>query len=312
MNHDALESLRIRPIPPEESRQALSLLVSRLPEAEQSRALEMLLTPTGEHPAIREGLFGAYRGNRVVGAVFAQTQPGRTASVWPPRTLPGEPRDTAIGLLEAVCRCLGAQKVRMAQTLLASNAQDDGATLLEGGFRRLSDLLYLVSPSSEFPKMASTGSLEFEPYGPANHRRLAAVVAATYEQTLDCPELNGVREVDDVLAGYRASGVFDASRWLIARHAGTDVGCLILSDFPEHDNWELVYMGVLPSARGHGWGMEMVRYAQWCAGQAGRARLVLAVDSVNAPAIGVYAAAGFQAWERRTVYVRVFAEQPSK
>ena len=91
---------------------------------------------------------------------------------------------------------------------------------------------------------------EFEPYEPANHRRLAAVVEASYEQTLDCPELNGVREMDDVLAGYRASGVFDASRWLIAQYAGADVGCLLLSDFPEHDNWELVYMGVLPSAAG--------------------------------------------------------------
>jgi RimJ/RimL family protein N-acetyltransferase len=50
----------------------------------------------------------------------------------------------------------------------------------------------------------------------------------------------------------------------------------------------------------------MVRYAQWRAGQAGRARLVLAVDAANGPAIRLYAAAGFQAWDRRTVYARIF------
>jgi RimJ/RimL family protein N-acetyltransferase len=32
----------------------------------------------------------------------------------------------------------------------------------------------------------------------------------------------------------------------------------------------------------------------------------LAVDAANEPAIAAYAAAGFQAWDRRRVYLRVF------
>ena len=32
------------------------------------------------------------------------------------------------------------------------------------------------------------------------------------------------------------------------------IGCLILTDYPEHAIWELIYMGVLPAARGRGWG----------------------------------------------------------
>ena len=87
---------------------------------------------------------------------------------------------------------------------------------------------------------------------------------------------------------------------------GDDVGCLLLTDFPEHENWELTYMGVAPSARGNGWGAHIVRYAQWRARLADRLRLVLAVDADNGPAITLYAAAGFQAWERRTVFVKVF------
>ena len=92
-------------------------------------------------------------------AVLAQIQPGRTASVWPPRTVAGEPGTTAVGLLDAVYHFLVEQKVCMAQTLLASDAQDDGAVFSEAGFRRLSDLLYLVSLSSEFPKVPPTGAL---------------------------------------------------------------------------------------------------------------------------------------------------------
>ena len=138
-----------------------------------------------------------------------------------------------------------------------------------GGFHRLSELLYLVCLNSEFPTAPLPTSLEFEVYSPANHRRLAAMVEATYQKTLDCPQLNGVRQIEDVLAGYRGCGVFDESRWLIVRHGGSDVGCLLLSDYPDYDNWELVYMGVAPWVRGKGWGIEIVRYAQWRAAASG-------------------------------------------
>jgi GNAT superfamily N-acetyltransferase len=65
-------------------------------------------------------------------------------------------------------------------------------------------------------------------------------------------------------------------------------------------------MGVLPAARGHGWGAGIVRYAQWLAGQAARGRLVLAVDAANAPALRMYAAAGFRQWDQTSVFLRIF------
>ena len=104
----------------------------------------------------------------------------------------------------------------------------------------------------------------------------------------------------DVLAGYRATGSHDPQRWLLVRHEGRDVGCLLLSDYPEQGNVELVYMGVVPEARGEGWGMHIARQAQWLARQAGRPRLVLAVDAANAPALRIYLALGFRPWDRRT------------
>ena len=65
--------------------------------------------------------------------------------------------------------------------------------------------------------------------------------------------MNGVRSIDDVLQGYRATGHFDPERWFIVRHQGEEIGCLILTDYPEHATWELIYMGLLP-ARGAGAG----------------------------------------------------------
>jgi hypothetical protein len=80
---------------------------------------------------------------------------------------------------------------------------------------------------------------------------------------------------------------------------------LLLADYPEQENWELLYVGLIPSARGHGWGREITRHAQWLTRQARRPRLVLAVDAANEPALRMYAALGFRAWERRRVFVRI-------
>jgi hypothetical protein len=85
-------------------------------------------------------------------------------------------------------------------------------------------------------------------------------------------------------------------------------------------------MGITPESRGSARGVEIVRFAQWITGQARTAerndggnvqqnvkhavdRLVLAVDVANAPAIRTYAAAGFQAWDRRSVFLREIAEK---
>jgi ribosomal protein S18 acetylase RimI-like enzyme len=282
------------------------MVLDRMPDADRQRQIASAQAAGRENRDAMPGLLGAYRGLELVGVGLAQIQAGRAASVWPPRLVSGEPSATAARLLDELCRFLAAGDVRLAQTLLESDATADEKVLCEGGFQRLSELLYLVSPDSEFPTSRPVSPLEYETYSPANHRRLARIVEATYQQTRDCPQLDRVRDVEDVLAGYRAAGVFDPGRWLIVRHAGTDVGCLLLTDFPEHDNWELTYMGVAPSARGNGWGIEIVRLAQWRARLAGRLRLVLAVDAANDPAIRVYVAAGFQAWERRTVCVKVF------
>ncbi|MGO9115887.1 MAG: GNAT family N-acetyltransferase [Thermoguttaceae bacterium] len=196
----------------------------------------------------------------------------------------------------------------MAQALLSTDVGADADSLVAADFRHVSDLLYLVCLPDQFPTSPPCCELLFESYSPAQHARFAGLVDATYEGTLDCPAVNGVRRVDDVLQGYRATGHFDPKRWFIVHHQGEQIGCLILTDYPDHATWELIYMGILPAARGRGWGVEIVRYALWLAGQASPNRFVLAVDATNEPALRMYAAAGFQAWDRRSVYVRVLEE----
>ena len=63
-------------------------------------------------------------------------------------------------------------------------------------------------------------------------------------------------------------------------------------------------MGLVPDVRGRGWGRQITRYAQWLARGAKVERIVVAVDTANEPAAGVYRSSGFEMWDRRAVYVR--------
>jgi ribosomal protein S18 acetylase RimI-like enzyme len=296
---------QILEVPPEDRQRALRLVFHRLGEEERRQQSEIFFQTPAGGPACG-GLFGAYRGRQMVGASLGQPQPGRLAALWPPQLVSDEPQLTGLDLLRAVDQHLAAQGVQMAQALLGPEAEPDAEVLLQGGYVHLSDLLYLVCASGAFPAAEPATELEFEPWASAQQRRLAAIVEATYAETLDCPAVNGVRDVEDVLAGYGVAGAADPRRWLIVRHDAADVGCLILADYPQHDTWELVYMGVVRGARGRGWGGQIARHAQWLARLSGRSRLVLAVDAQNEPALAMYAAAGFQAWDRRAVYGRIY------
>jgi len=300
--------LRITELSPEQENLGLRLFLGELEESQFQQQVAMLRASVQRQPLSGYRIWGAFRAEKLTGSILIQTQPGRTAVVWPPRLEAGESQETAQRLLRTGMEHLPRPGIRMAQALLPTDSGADAELLVRDGFRHVSDLLFLVCLAEQFPSSPPCRELRFESYSPAKHTRFAELVDATYVDTLDCPAVNGVRCVDDVLQGYRATGHFDPERWFIVHHQGEQIGCLILTDYPEHATWELIYMGILPAARGRGLGVEIVRHALWLAGQASPNRLVLAVDAANEPALRMYAASGFQAWDRRSVYVRVLDE----
>ncbi len=76
-----------------------------------------------------------------------------------------------------------------------------------------------------------------------------------------CAFVQGLRSIDDVLAGYKAVGVYDPSRWFLVcaidqnPPGRRDLGCLLLTEHSAEKNWELIYFGVVPEARGSGLGL---------------------------------------------------------
>ncbi len=295
----------IRQATQQERRGALDLALRELSPALRQRQIDGILREAPARGETFDGLWIAARGGRLVGAAWAQVQPGGSASIWLPQLAARESPALAGQMMQALGQGLPRQGVRIAQALLEVDHGPQAELLQSVGLAHVTDLLYLVSLEESFPADQPADELEFLPYTPLGHARLAQVVEQTYHGTLDCPQLNGVRDIEDVLSGYRAVGQFAPSRWLIVVNRGEDVGCLLLADHAELDQWELVYMGLVPEARGRGLGIEIVRYAQWLTRIEHRSRLVLAVDAANEPAIALYSEAGFVAWDRRSVFLRV-------
>jgi ribosomal protein S18 acetylase RimI-like enzyme len=217
-----------------------------------------------------------------------------------------EPTETACELLSRSAESLRRAGVLVAQTLLETDHGPQADRFEGAGFRHVANLLFLSSSRDAFPQTSPGGRLTLVPYAAERHREFAQLVERTYVGSRDCLAMDTVRTVDDVLEGYRAAGNFDPHFWLVAHRAGREVGCLLLRRAETSSKaWEIVYLGIVPEARGHDFGLDLTREAQWMARQAGATRLFLAVDAENAPAISVYAAAGFVTWAERSVFLRV-------
>jgi ribosomal protein S18 acetylase RimI-like enzyme len=256
-----------------------------------------------------DGLLVARQGGQLRGAIWARVSAGRIASVWPPRVCGGASEETTGQLCEALNRYLQEQNVLLAQAIVDRSDKEGAGRLEADGYHVSTDLLYLACIRDRFPVDEPPSRLEFEVYCPSQRHRLSNLVNQTYAGTYDFPELNEICDAEDVLAAYRETGAHDPNDWFIVRERGRDVGCLLLTDHPHDKQFELLYMGLVPEARGRCRGIDVTRYALWRTGQAGRQQIVLGVDAANEPAIRMYKRAGFAQWDRQHVLLKLFGTQ---
>ena len=84
------------------------------------------------------------------------------------------------------------------------------------------------------------------------------------------------------------------------------VGVLLLTAVPECGALDLSYLGVVPGARGQGFGRELAGKAIREAVAARAAQLTLAVDARNLPARQLYARLGFEEAQAREVFLAFY------
>ncbi len=145
------------------------------------------------------------------------------------------------------------------------------------------------------------GEIAFTPHHQVSPNRWSQLVESTYAETLDVPELNGLRNIDNTLNGYASTITGVPESWWIIQSRGIDIGCLLLT--PTEDRYcELTYLGLVPTWRGKGISRIIMNFVRDWAMKCGIEGVTLAVDLRNTPAIRLYQACGFmtqqfvQAW----------------
>jgi mycothiol synthase len=234
-----------------------------------------------------------------------EIRPGRVAALLADRLAAIE-TESAAGAVWTALEAARRGGVRFVQTLV-DPADERGAKLLQAcGFSPVTEVLYLVCSLAGREAAQSCEDLRLVSVGnsPATLRRLSALIPQTYAGSQDCPRLNGLRPIDEVLASYRAVGESDLRRWFIAEQENADAGCILLAEHSTPRELEIVYMGIVPQFRGRGLGMKLVRHAQRVASDLNIARLSLAVDAENRFALAVYCAAGYQVAAKHRLFLR--------
>lgn len=303
--------LHIAAARPEQYHAALSLFFAELSEQERSERIADVLEAERRSELSLSGLLVAAQEGRIVGAGLSIVQPDGTAFLWPPVTQEATAADQIIdALYSEINRWVDASGALLGQALVEPERTREWAALERNGYRHLADLEFMVRllehplPGEELPPFET---VEFDSSGNAD--RFARVLERTYEGTLDCPEFTGTRSPAQALESHRLAGVFQPSMWQVYRLDGKEAGVMLLSEHPEERAWEVVYMGLVPEARGKGLGRAMLLNGLRAARRAGIERVFLAVDSRNCYATRVYAALGFQTSFLKAVHVRFVERQ---
>jgi mycothiol synthase len=300
----------VSPATPAERPDACRALFVHLPAPDRDRRADRALELFASGEFDPSGLLAARTGGRVVGAVLIQLHPGAAAAVWPPGVEPGHDRGGVADVLaRAAADRLREAGVKQAQALLPPAERDRARPLEAAGFRHITRLSFLCRPvpaaGGPPPFDPDRSPLRFTPAAGAPPA-FAATLMATYEGTLDCPELNGGRTAAEILAGYRAAAA-DPPDWSLAAAGGEPVGVVLLAPGPRPGVAELSYLGLAPAARGRGLGRELVRFALGRAAASAAEWLTLSVDVRNEPALRLYRALGFREYDLQDVFLWVSA-----
>lgn len=293
------------------------------------------------------GLWAVYgRRGQPRQAVLAVPGVGRTAMLFLSPMSRRAQLKPAAALIQAAAAAPPVQGLALVQAVLSPEEELKGQALEQAGLSRLAELLYMHrapgasrSPAGALepgdrPMLADPAApsglirprptalapdvgprldgLYGESWTPERGGAFATLIEASYEHTRDCPGLRGMRDIDDVISGHRATGVFHPGLWTLWSDAKGPVAVLLVAEAAApHDRpagtppgTELVYLGVAPRGRGRGLGSELLRYALASAAPFGGA-MSLAVDRDNPAARRMYRRAGFVVTTRRTAWIAV-------
>jgi ribosomal protein S18 acetylase RimI-like enzyme len=257
----------------------------------------------------------ALRAGRIVGSCVWVPGAGRCATVVAPRLAEWD-EEVASRLIRRAASASAEDGARFIQAVVEPEGRSPLArAIARAGMERLAVLAYLrrkvteadartarlaaVRPRARATRAGPKG-IVWKRWTAWRRRKFARTIGRTYEGSLDCPGMAGLRTAQDALATHRATGVFRARAWNLAMEGGEAVGVVLVNVL--EGRGDLVYLGVVPEARGRGIGRALAAQAIRDTARMGLVALGVAVDTQNGPAWRLYAGAGFKEVRRRLVF----------
>lgn len=254
-------------------------------------------------------LWLAHRNRTILWTLLPVLSPGRTMLLFTPGKITRHTPLAAVQqLVQAVCDYYRDENIQLAQFLIDPADRSIASLYEQCGFITLAELIYL---QKSIRRAVSRPPLEdgfaLINYSPGSHALFADAITRSYQQSLDCPALNGLRKIDDVITGHQSTGDFDPSLWYLLLEREEPAAVLLLSPSVQARTLELVYLGLAVPARGRGLGDFMMKLALAAVSEKECQTLSLAVDSRNAPAMNLYFRHGLTRVASRLAMIRDIA-----
>ena len=307
------DAVAYRPAEPHELNDAIRLLLGGINgHTTESQILEFVSASQQRGLDVRE-TWVAVRGDQVVWSLLPVVSPGRTMLVLSPphAPTPASGNTGVVGeLMDRVCSDERQRhEIELAQMLVDPAEISLTQLYIRAGFIDLAELIYLHRSIKKMPNVSPLpAGYRFETYRESTHAAFLDTIARSYANSLDCPALNGLRGMEDVLVGHKHSGEFDPDLWYLLMEANESLGVMLLSRSSRGDAIELVYLGLVPEARGKQLASTFMQLALVTVVRQNKVQLTLAVDSRNTPAIKLYQRHGLSRLGSRRALIRDLRE----
>ncbi len=245
-------------------------------------------------------------------AFLAIPNVGRTAMIFV--TAPKTAADVLrlARLIDEAHARLDPTRVALAQALLEPDEALLARAFVQAGYTRLAMLHYMerrLTRLRSFPSPQWPSEATLLPYRPALDDQFKQALAASYVETLDCPALCGLRDLEDVLRDHKGTGVQDPTLWTLVLWEGRPAAVLLLNPQADGESVELSYLGVGAEHRRRGLGRRLMAHAMHQLSERPFRRFTLAVDERNEPALNLYRSFGLAIADRRLAYIRPVADE---
>lgn len=300
---------------PDEHRTALAVLLTGRPSPADP-AVDHFQDFARQQGLSLDGLWAAYTDQVPASASLIIPGTGRTAVLFTSPISASQRIKLSSDLVGTALADLDPHEVCLIQSLLDPAQHREEQALAMAGFQRLAVLVYMrrsclgVAPEPAGRDGDDSIQCDGKPLAVMAwrddlHDTFGKAIEASYEDTLDCPGLVGVRHIDDIIAGHRAVGRFDPALWSVLYCGDRPAGVLLLNPLVDRRELELVYLGLAPAFRGKGLATRLMRRALFTARVRGDAGIHLAVDQANTPAVRLYQQLGFRATARKLAMIYV-------